>query len=333
MTFCEVIRGRIPSCLNAPSTVSQLWEIIDVLWLLCVKRQHIYVEIHGLRLKHYYKSSKVATSSKCNFLWDRSTFCSTFTFNDLYMLNATPLSHLFEFFSCYGTEEIILNHTTNLDLQVIRRPKFPSELKGLHHERHRGDGELLFSCKTNTVLDTLQTGRVPSTGLLCSQDEFNTASTWKNYSRSRKRNFLLRLCQLFSTLPMLLNVPLVSTWGLEQQRMREDTKCAVSLGCILWLYLAQAGQRKSLPVVFARKDQFPLRNHAWAQQACLPKCRRSWNLEMRECVVTASNTEGGSSRETSACAPPSSVGSSRSYSQWFSLLSSLKIFVQDSEKG
>lgn len=208
------------------------WEIIDVPWLLCVKRQHIYVEIQGLRLKHYYKSRKVATSSKCNFLRDRSTFCSTFTFNDLYMLNAIPLSHLFEFFFCYGTKEIILNHTADLDLQVIRRPKFPSELKQLHHERRRGEAELLFSFQTNPVLYTLQTGRVPSTGLLCSHDQFNIAPTWKNYSGSRKRNFLLRLCQLFSVLPMVPNVPLVSTWGLEQHCMNEDTK----LVGLTWLY-------------------------------------------------------------------------------------------------
>lgn len=218
------------------------WEIIDVLWLFCVKRQHIYVEIQGLRLKHYYKSSKV-TSSKCNFLWNRSTFCSMFTFYDLYMLNAISLSHLFEFFFCYCTKEIILNHTANLDLPVIRRPKFPFELKGLHRERCGGEGELLFSCRTNPVLHTLQIGRVPSTGLLCSHNQFNTASTWKNYSGSRKRNFLLILCQLFSILPVMLNVPLVSTWGLEQLCINEDTKLRiqVSLDCTLYLYLAQAG--------------------------------------------------------------------------------------------
>lgn len=175
--------------MHLPESLS-FWEIIDVLWLLCVKRQHIYVAIQGLRLKHYYKSSEVATSSKCNFLWGRSTFCSTFTFNDLYMLNAIPLSHLFEFFFCYSTKEIILNHTANLDLQVIRRPKLPSELKGLHHERRRGEGELLSSCRTNPGLYTPQIGRVPGTGLLCSHDQCNTASTWKNYSGSRKRNSL-----------------------------------------------------------------------------------------------------------------------------------------------
>lgn len=144
-------------------------------------------------------------------------------------------------FSANGTKEIILNHTANLDLQDIRRPKFPSELKGLHHERRGGEGELLFTCRTNPVLYTLHIGRVPSTGLLCSRDQFRTASTWKNYSGSRKRNFLLRLCQLFSILLMVLNVPLVSTWGLEQQCMNEDTKLFVSLDCILCLYLAQAG--------------------------------------------------------------------------------------------
>ena len=226
--------------MHLPEFLS-FWAIIDVLWLLCVKHQHIYVKIQGLRLKHYYKSSEVSTSSKCNFLWDRSTFCSTFTFNDLYMLNAIPLSHLFELFFCYSTKEIILNHTANLDLPVIRRPKFPSKLTGLHHERRGDEGELLFSCRTNPVLYTLQIGRVPSTGLLCSHDQFNTASTWKNYSGSRKRNFLLRLCQLFSILPMVLNVPLVSTWGLEQQCVNEDTKLVVSLHRILYLYVAQAG--------------------------------------------------------------------------------------------
>lgn len=225
--------------MHLPEFLS-FWEIIDVLWLLCLKCQRIYVEIQGLRLKHYYKSSKVATSSKCNFLWDRSTFCSTFTFNDLFMLNAIPLSHLFEFFLCYSTKEIILNHMAKLDLRVIRRPKFPSELKGLHHERCGCEGELLFSCRTNPVVRTLQTGRLPSTGLLCSHDKFNAVSTWKNYSGSRKRN-LLSLCQLFSIFGAILNMPLVSTWGLEQQCMNEDTKLVVSLNCILYLYLAQAG--------------------------------------------------------------------------------------------
>lgn len=141
------------------------WEIIDVLWLLCVKRQHIYVEIQGLRLKHYYKSSKAAASSKCNFLWDRSTFCSMFTFNDLYMLNAILLSHLFEFFFCYGRKELILNHTANLDLQVIRRPKFPSRLKGLHHERCRREGELLFSYLGQILYSThCRLGEPPALG-------------------------------------------------------------------------------------------------------------------------------------------------------------------------
>lgn len=142
-----------------------------------MKHQHIYVEIRGLRSKHCYKSNEVATSFKGNFLLDRRTFCSTFAFNDVYTLNAIPLSLLFEFFFCYGTKEIILNHTANLGLQIIRRPRFPSKLKGLHHERCRGEGELLFSRRTNPVLYTAQTGRVPSTGLLCSCHQFNTAST------------------------------------------------------------------------------------------------------------------------------------------------------------
>lgn len=46
-----------------------------------------------------------------------------------------------------------------------------------------------------------------------------------------------------------------------------------------------------------------------------------------ERIVIAFNTEGGLSREASACAP------SREASVRFSLLSSLRGFVQDSEKG
>lgn len=45
-------------------------------------------------------------------------------------------------------------------------------------------------------------------------------------------------------------------------------------------------------------------------------------------VVIAFNTEGGLSREASACA-----FSSRETSVRFSLLSHLRVFVQDSEKG
>lgn len=142
-------KGRIPSCLNEPSSFQVS---IHVPWLLCIKCQHIYVEIQDLSFKHYYKSSEVSTRSKCNFLWDRSTFRSKFTFSDFtcwmqyhhhVYLNAFLLWHKKIFF---------FNPTANSDLQVIRRPKFPSELEGLHHERCGGEGELLFSCRTNTVL-------------------------------------------------------------------------------------------------------------------------------------------------------------------------------------
>lgn len=73
------------------------------------------------------------------------------------MLNAIPLSHLFEIFFCCGIKEIILNHTV---WQVIRRPKFPYELKERHQERWGGERQLLFSCRTNPVLYTLQTGSI-----------------------------------------------------------------------------------------------------------------------------------------------------------------------------
>lgn len=107
-----------------------------------------------------------------------------------------------------GTKEIILNHTV---WQVIRRPKFPHELKGLHQERWGGERQLLLSCRTNPVLYTCRLA-ASSVGLLCSPGQLSTASAWKNYSGSRKRNFLLRLWQLFSILLMVKNVPLVSKY-------------------------------------------------------------------------------------------------------------------------
>lgn len=73
------------------------------------------------------------------------------------MLNAIPLSRLFEIFFCYGTKEIILNHTV---WQVIRRPKFPYELKRLRQERWGGERQLLLSCRINPVLYTLQSGSI-----------------------------------------------------------------------------------------------------------------------------------------------------------------------------
>lgn len=54
---------------------------------------------------------------------------------------------------------------------------------------------------------------------------------------------------------------------------------------------------------------------------------------MREYIVIASDTKGGSSQENSAWAASSRVGSSRDYSQRFVLLSSLRISVQESQKG
>lgn len=41
--------------------------------------------------------------------------------------------------------------------------------------------------------------------------------------------------------------------------MDEGTKLVSSPDCIRYLYLAQAGERQILPVVFARKNLIPLR--------------------------------------------------------------------------
>lgn len=162
-----------------------------------------------------------------------------------------------------------------------RDQSFPMSWKG----SFRRDGEVkdsYCSAAGQILYSTPCRWAASSTGLLCSPSQLNTASAWKNYSGSRKRNLFLRLWQLFSILLVVLNVPLVSKYlrcGATACGWGYKISC---LTRIVHLYLGQAGNHKTLPVVFAHKHQLLLRNNVWDWQVCLPKCRCSWNLEMRE---------------------------------------------------
>lgn len=280
--FCDFLggtSGRIPSCLNAPSRISQLLgDNSCSLILLCETPTYLYwdpgSEVEALLQKQRSRQQVL-----------NAIFCETEVHSvpRLYSMIFTCWMqyhyHIYlKSFSAVAQKKSFLITQSG---KSLGDQSFPMSWKGCI----RRDGEVkdsYCSAAGQILYSTPCRLAVSSTGLLCSPGQLNTPSAWKNYSGSRKRNFLLRLWWLFSILLMVLNVPLVSIWDVEQQRVDEVTKLVGSLKCILYLYLAQAAKRRTPPVVFARKPRLPLRNNVWDWQACLPKCRRSWNLEMRE---------------------------------------------------